>query len=91
MNAPDPMILRRLSQRVALTLLAGYKVLISPMFAGSCRFEPSCSEFARLAIIEHGCLKGTWLAVKRLARCHPAGPYGFDPVPPRFTGSPGDR
>ena len=72
-------------QRLLLALLTAYKGLISPLFAGSCRFVPSCSEYARLAIIEHGAVKGAWLAARRLARCHPAGSHGFDPVPPRAT------
>ena len=72
-------------QRLLLALLTAYKGLISPLFAGSCRFVPSCSEYARLAVIEHGALKGAWLAARRLARCHPAGSHGFDPVPPRAS------
>jgi len=72
-------------QRLLLALLTAYKGLISPLFAGSCRFVPSCSEYARLAIIEHGAVKGAWLAARRLARCHPAGSHGFDPVPPRAS------
>jgi putative membrane protein insertion efficiency factor len=71
------------TQRGLLVLLTLYKGLISPLFAGSCRFAPSCSEYAREAIVEHGALKGSWLAARRLARCHPAGPCGFDPVPQR--------
>ncbi len=74
-----------LPQRLLLAILTGYKGLISPFFWGSCRFVPSCSEYARLAVIEHGALKGSWLAMRRLARCHPAGSHGFDPVPPRAS------
>jgi uncharacterized protein len=70
---------------VLLALLTLYKGLLSPLFAGSCRFVPSCSEYARAAIIEHGAIKGSWLAARRLARCHPAGSCGFDPVPQRAT------
>lgn len=71
------------AQRLLLGLLVAYKGLISPLFAGSCRFVPSCSEYARQAVLQHGAAKGTWLAAKRLARCHPAGSSGFDPVPER--------
>jgi len=71
------------AQRVLLALLTLYKGLLSPLFAGSCRFVPSCSEYARDAVTEHGALKGSWLAARRLARCHPAGSCGFDPVPQR--------
>ena len=72
-------------QRCALLLLRLYKLLLSPMFAGSCRFLPSCSEYAREAVTEHGVLKGTWLAVRRLGRCHPLGASGYDPVPRRAS------
>jgi putative membrane protein insertion efficiency factor len=51
-----------------------------------CRYVPSCSEYAREAIEEHGSARGTWLAVRRLGRCHPLGGHGFDPVPPRAAG-----
>jgi len=66
-----------------LVLLYGYKILLSQLFAGSCRFVPSCSAYAREAVIEHGALRGAWLAARRLGRCRPAGAYGLDPVPPR--------
>jgi putative membrane protein insertion efficiency factor len=72
-------------QRLLLAAITAYKGLLSPLFAGSCRYVPSCSEYARLAIIEHGAWRGTWLAARRLARCHPAGSHGFDPVPPRAS------
>ena len=71
------------SQRAAVGLLRLYKILLSPLFAGSCRFVPSCSDYAREAIVEHGVIRGTWLAACRLGRCHPFGSSGFDPVPPR--------
>jgi putative membrane protein insertion efficiency factor len=67
--------------RVALRLLRAYKVLISPYFAGSCRFLPSCSEYAAIAIERHGVLRGSWLAARRLMRCHPLCASGHDPVP----------
>jgi uncharacterized protein len=70
-------------QRLTLGLLRGYKVALSPFFAGSCRFVPSCSEYATEAVTRFGVLRGVWLAAKRLARCHPLGPYGLDPVPDR--------
>ena len=82
---PVPSHAERLSvpQRSALALLTVYKILLSPLFAGSCRFLPSCSDYAREAVTEHGAVKGTWLAVRRLSRCHPLGSSGFDPVPRR--------
>jgi putative membrane protein insertion efficiency factor len=60
-----------------------YQLLFSPLFAGSCRFEPSCSHYAAEAIDRFGVVQGSWLAVRRLSRCHPLGGGGWDPVPPR--------
>jgi putative membrane protein insertion efficiency factor len=71
------------AQQSALALLSVYKILLSPLFAGSCRFLPSCSEYAREAVTVHGAVKGAWLAARRLARCHPLGASGVDPVPER--------
>jgi uncharacterized protein len=76
--APGP----DLAARAALALLAAYKVLLSPHFAGSCRFEPSCSAYMADAVRTHGAIHGVWLGLRRLARCRPFGSYGFDPVPP---------
>jgi putative membrane protein insertion efficiency factor len=70
-----------LGQRGALRLLRLYKILLSPMFAGSCRFLPSCSEYAAEAVTRHGVVRGCLLAAWRLARCHPLGSHGLDPVP----------
>lgn len=67
---------------VLLLLLRGYKLAISPWLGNRCRFHPSCSDYAREAIIEHGAGYGTYLAARRLCRCHPFHPGGFDPVPP---------
>lgn len=71
-----------LGRRVLLAMLRGYKVLFSPMFAGSCRFVPSCSEYAADAVTRFGVLRGSWLAIRRLGRCRPLAAHGFDPVPP---------
>ena len=71
------------AQSGALLLLRLYKLLLSPLFAGSCRFLPSCSEYAREAVVIHGVMKGSWLAARRLSRCHPLGSGGHDPVPGR--------
>ena len=62
-------------------LIRGYQVLISPMFAPSCRFHPSCSNYALEALSRHGPGLGLWLAARRLFRCHPWGGNGLDPVP----------
>jgi putative membrane protein insertion efficiency factor len=66
---------------LAVALHRAYKVLISPLFAGSCRFEPSCADYMRDALIAHGTVRGAWLGLRRLARCHPFGGHGYDPVP----------
>jgi uncharacterized protein len=71
----------RLAQRSALAVIRGYQLLLSPMFAGSCRFEPSCSVYAAEAITRFGLVRGCGLALRRLARCHPFGGHGVDPVP----------
>lgn len=66
---------------VALLALRAYKRLISPLLPPACRFYPSCSEYASLAIAKHGVLRGGILAAKRLVKCNPLHPGGFDPVP----------
>jgi uncharacterized protein len=63
-------------------LITGYRRLISPLLGARCRFYPSCSAYALEAISVHGAARGSWLAVRRLGRCHPFHPGGIDPVPP---------
>lgn len=71
--------------RVALFALSVYKSYLSVLFAGSCRFEPTCSRYAYEAIERFGVLRGTWLGIKRLLRCQPlSGKLGFDPVPEKW-------
>lgn len=67
----------------SLTLIRLYQAAISPLFGVACRYEPSCSQYAYEAIEAHGALRGTWLGLRRLARCRPGGGTGYDPVPPR--------
>jgi putative membrane protein insertion efficiency factor len=67
--------------KVLVLLLAGYKRLISPLLPSACRYYPTCSDYMREAIDAHGAIKGVWLGLKRLGRCHPFHPGGFDPVP----------
>jgi hypothetical protein len=62
-------------------LVRAYQLAISPMFPRTCRFEPSCSHYALDALQSHGPARGAWLSVKRIARCHPFGGWGWDPVP----------
>lgn len=66
---------------VALALLRFYKRFISPLLPPMCRFEPTCSVYTMQAVEKYGALRGVWLGVKRLARCHPFNPGGWDPVP----------
>lgn len=70
---------------IAITLVRLYQRWISPLFPPSCRFYPSCSQYALVAITRHGALLGCWLAARRLARCHPFHAGGFDPVPDRVA------
>jgi putative membrane protein insertion efficiency factor len=64
-----------------ITAIKGYRYLISPLLGQNCRFYPSCSSYAEEAIQQHGVIKGGVLAVKRLCKCHPYHPGGYDPVP----------
>ena len=67
--------------RFLRALVAAYRYLVSPLLGRSCRFFPSCSEYAMEALERHGALRGSWLALRRVARCHPWHPGGYDPVP----------
>lgn len=71
--------------RVLLVPVNFYRRWISPVLPPSCRFEPSCSAYAVEALTTHGALRGSWLTVRRLLRCGPWHPGGYDPVPPRNT------
>jgi uncharacterized protein len=67
--------------KIALWLLRAYRYAISPLLGPACRFYPSCSEYAQEAIGRYGVLRGSWLAIRRLLRCHPWHCGGHDPVP----------
>jgi len=67
--------------RAVLACIRAYQVMLSPMYAGSCRYIPSCSQYASEAVQKFGAARGSWLAVRRLMRCHPFGSSGIDPVP----------
>lgn len=79
------MSVRSFAQRLPrLMLIVGvrvYQVMLSPLLGGSCRYVPSCSVYAIEALERHGALRGGWLAIRRIARCHPFRPGGYDPVP----------
>jgi uncharacterized protein len=66
-----------------MLLLTGYRTFVSPLLGPRCRFYPSCSAYALEAVQVHGALRGSWLAARRLSRCHPFHAGGLDPVPPR--------
>ena len=68
---------------IAVAVIRLYQLTISRMLPSSCRFYPSCSEYTKQAIEVHGLRRGIWLGLKRLARCHPFNPGGYDPVPAR--------
>ena len=68
-------------RKLAIAPIQFYRYAISPLMARHCRFYPSCSCYAQEAIETHGFLRGSWLAVRRLGRCHPWNPGGYDPVP----------
>lgn len=79
-------------QHIALGLIRAYQLSLSPILSvifgpgAGCRYEPSCSVYAAEAVRAHGALKGSWMALRRISRCHPWGGSGYDPVPPRCNG-----
>lgn len=68
---------------LALRAIKFYQRFISPMLPSACRFYPTCSHYTYEAIQIHGVFRGTWLGMRRIARCHPFNPGGYDPVPPK--------
>jgi putative membrane protein insertion efficiency factor len=72
---------RRLPRLALIALVRGYQLTLSPILGGGCRYYPSCSAYAIEALERHGALRGGWLAIARIGRCHPFRPGGFDPVP----------
>jgi putative membrane protein insertion efficiency factor len=68
-------------QRLLIAVLGVYRAAISPVLGPRCRFHPTCSAYAEEAIREHGALRGVWYGIRRIGRCHPFHPGGYDPVP----------
>jgi len=69
---------------VLIAVLRGYQLLVRPLLGMNCRFYPSCSDYAKEAIDRQGAIAGSWLAARRVCRCHPYHPGGYDPVPDRL-------
>ncbi len=76
-----PAVLTDLPRRALVGLIRAYQLVISPALPPACRFTPPCSQYALEAVRRHGALRGSWLALRRLARCHPFNPGGIDAVP----------
>jgi uncharacterized protein len=68
-------------KRMLLAVIRGYQYAISPLLGRNCRYLPTCSEYAAEAVTKYGAIRGGWLGVKRVCRCHPWHPGGYDPVP----------
>ena len=64
-----------------LILIRGYQLIISPLLGSNCRFMPTCSEYAMESLRSHGLMKGSYLTIKRIGKCHPWGSHGYDPIP----------
>lgn len=64
-----------------LLLIRGYQLIISPLLGSNCRFMPTCSEYAMESLKSHGLIKGSYLTIKRIGKCHPWGGHGYDPIP----------
>lgn len=73
--------LSRALSRPLLALVRFYRLTLSPLLGANCRFQPTCSEYAREALIRYGAFRGGWLALRRIGRCHPFGGSGYDPLP----------
>ena len=73
--------MKTIPRAILIALVRLYQVGLSPLLPPSCRYYPSCSAYAVTALERHGAVRGTWLAVRRIARCHPFHPGGYDPVP----------
>lgn len=68
-------------KQLLILIFRGYQLLISPLLPNACRYAPTCSEYGIQAVRKYGALKGGWMAIKRILRCHPWGGHGYDPLP----------
>jgi hypothetical protein len=73
----------RILRKIFILPVIFYQYALSPLLPSACRYTPTCSQYTKEAIMTHGVLKGIWLGTKRIARCHPWGGFGYDPVPPK--------
>ena len=85
MSETRPSVLARAVRILVRGSIRGYQRLISPLFPRTCRFHPTCSSYALTSVERFGVVRGGWLAAKRIARCNPFNPGGFDPVPDTLT------
>ena len=76
---PRPLSWRRPGEALAVLMILAYQKLLSPLLGANCRFHPTCSQYTRLAIQKYGVVRGVWRGMKRIARCHPWNPGGYDP------------
>ena len=67
-------------KKIMILLIRGYQIFLSPLLGSNCRFTPTCSQYAIEAIRKYGALKGGWMSIKRICKCHPWHPGGYDPV-----------
>ncbi len=75
--------------RLLILMIWAYQLALRPLLIGSCKFQPSCSEYAAQALARHGLSRGGWLSLRRICKCHPFGPGGIDPVPESAPPAPG--
>ena len=73
--------MKKIIRKIFILPIRFYQLCISPLFPPCCRFTPTCSQYALEAIMRHGVIRGSWLALRRILRCHPWGGSGYDPVP----------
>ena len=74
-------MLNKVATFTLLILIRGYQLIISPLLGSNCRFMPTCSEYAMESLRSHGLIKGSYLTIKRIGKCHPWGSHGYDPIP----------